>query len=61
MAMTPFGGFKQSGNGVEGGRWGIEEYTRLRTVVILWVSSAPDLANADAKLTISYSQKPASS
>ncbi|KAH8881344.1 aldehyde dehydrogenase [Thozetella sp. PMI_491] len=37
-ALTlPFGGFKQSGLGIEGGRWGVEEYTRLKAVMILSV------------------------
>jgi betaine-aldehyde dehydrogenase len=28
----PLGGFKQSGNGRETGRYGIEEYTELKSV-----------------------------
>lgn len=30
----PFGGFKQSGLGREGGRYGVEAYTELKTVVV---------------------------
>ncbi|BCH68234.1 MULTISPECIES: aldehyde dehydrogenase family protein [Rhizobium/Agrobacterium group] len=29
---TPFGGYKQSGNGREGGRWGIEEFLETKLV-----------------------------
>ena len=29
---TPFGGFRQSGNGREGGTWGLEEYLEIKTV-----------------------------
>ena len=27
---TPFGGYRQSGNGREGGTWGLEEYLRSK-------------------------------
>ena len=29
---TPFGGYRQSGNGREGGTWGIEEYLEIKTI-----------------------------
>lgn len=31
---APFGGYKQSGNGREGGRWGIEEYLETKAIFV---------------------------
>ncbi len=30
--LAPFGGYKQSGNGREFGRWGLEEYLETKAV-----------------------------
>ncbi len=32
LVPAPFGGFKESGIGREGGRWGLEEYTEIQTL-----------------------------
>jgi len=31
-SQTPFGGYKQSGNGREGSTWGLEEYLEVKAV-----------------------------
>jgi aldehyde dehydrogenase (NAD+) len=33
-AQTPFGGYRQSGNGREGGRFGIEEFTEIKAILL---------------------------
>lgn len=38
-ASTPFGGMKQSGIGREGGKWGVEEFTELKYVLLAGVDS----------------------
>ena len=35
-AAAPFGGWKASGHGVEGGRHGLEEYLRIKNVHVQW-------------------------
>ena len=31
--MAPFGGYKQSGNGREYGKWGFEEFLKTKAVI----------------------------
>jgi succinate-semialdehyde dehydrogenase / glutarate-semialdehyde dehydrogenase len=38
-ASTPFGGMKESGIGREGGKWGVEEFTELKYVLLAGVNS----------------------
>ena len=33
-ASTPFGGMKESGIGREGGKWGVEEFSELKYVLL---------------------------
>lgn len=37
-ASTPFGGMKESGIGREGGKWGVEEFTELKYVLLAGVN-----------------------
>ena len=32
IVHSPFGGFKESGIGREGGRWGFDEYTEVQAI-----------------------------
>ena len=32
LIQSPFGGFKESGIGREGGMWGLHEYTELQAI-----------------------------
>jgi succinate-semialdehyde dehydrogenase / glutarate-semialdehyde dehydrogenase len=37
-AQVPFGGYKESGPGCEGGHFGIEEYLEVKYISIGWIN-----------------------